>query len=372
MTRPRLRAAIAGFGHMHVNEIAEYLDGQPDFALVGAADVPLDLEELTATRYTRAWNQANVAERFHTPIFPSVAQMLDQLHPDICFILCDNAHKLATVQLCAERHIDVSIEKPLACSLDEAREIQRIVRQAGIQAVVNWPVIWRPYVQTFANAVTSGLCGRLIRLNYQNGHTGPLGIGAKHRGVAQAAEDISDAARARTWWYNRIYGGGAALDIGCYGCFFSQWLQSDQPVAASAIAMNLATPAANTEDHLAYLIRYPHALTVAEGTWTAPGASLPAGPTAFCTNGVISCVRQPDASVAVTAMDLCGNPIDVPAAPDSPYLKNLPWNLAGNRLHGLPLHPTVNLDHNVRIMALLDAAIQAAALHREVPVTHLD
>lgn len=367
----KIRAVIAGFGHMHVNEIADYIMGQPEFELVGAADIPLDLQEITATRYTRAWNLNNIVQKYATPIFDSCAHMLDQTRPDICFILCDNAHKLDVVKLCAERHIDISIEKPMACTLDDALEIRRIVRAANIQAVVNWPVIWRPYVLTFANAVLSGVCGRLNRLNYQNGHTGPLGKGAKHRGVSQAAEDMTDAERARTWWYNRLYGGGAALDIGCYGCFFSQWLQPEAPIAASAVAMNLATPATNTEDHLAYLIRYPKSLTVAEGTWTIPNAALPAGPTAFCEHGAITCVRKDD-TIIVTAMDLLGNPIDIPQVTLTPYLQNLPWNLAGHRFHGEPLHPTVELDHNIRIMALLDAAIQSASLHREIKVRCTD
>lgn len=366
-----INVVIIGFGHMHVNEISEYIAGQPEMKLLGAADVPLDLQEITAARYTRAWNMQNLKSKYGTPLFDDYRTMLDELKPEIAFILCDNANKPAVVAECASRGIDISIEKPLACTLDEALQIRDMVRNAGIQAVVNWPVIWRPYVQQFVAAVRSGICGKLVKLNYQNGHTGPLGVGAVHRGVAEAAEDMTDAQRARTWWYNRLYGGGASLDIGCYGCFFSQLVQTDKPVAASALAMNLNTPCANTEDHVAYMIRYPKSLTVAEGTWIAPGGSLPAGPVAFCDNGVIYCERA-EGSLVVKAMDLYGKPVEVPPCDFPENMRNLPWNIAGHRLHGQQLNEAVNLEHNVRIMALLDTVIKASNEHREVAVPALD
>ena len=34
-----IKAVIIGFAHMHVNEVALYISEQPDFELVGAADV---------------------------------------------------------------------------------------------------------------------------------------------------------------------------------------------------------------------------------------------------------------------------------------------------------------------------------------------
>ena len=51
-----IKAVIIGFAHMHVNEIAEYVYSQPDFELIGCADVPATVPEKTTARYTRAWN----------------------------------------------------------------------------------------------------------------------------------------------------------------------------------------------------------------------------------------------------------------------------------------------------------------------------
>ena len=50
----KIRTVVIGFAHMHVNEIVEYLMGQPAFEVVGIADVPAPTPEKTEARYTRA------------------------------------------------------------------------------------------------------------------------------------------------------------------------------------------------------------------------------------------------------------------------------------------------------------------------------
>ena len=78
----------------------------------------------------------------------------------------------------------MSIEKPIAVSYDEAKKIEKSVEKYGIEAVVNWPVAYRPYLYKLKNVLDSGVIGKPIKLRYINGHTGPLGKGAKHRGVS--------------------------------------------------------------------------------------------------------------------------------------------------------------------------------------------
>ena len=39
---------------------------------------------------------------------------------------------------------------------------------------------------------------------YKNGHTGPHGKKAKHRGVTRNAEEMNDEQRGKTWWYNTL------------------------------------------------------------------------------------------------------------------------------------------------------------------------
>ena len=187
----KLKAVIIGFSHMHVNEVALYISEQEDFELVGAADVKSSVDDIPPLRYTPKWNLENVRENYCKNIYDDYKQMLDELKPDIAFILTENCQKPEVVEECAKRGVNVSIEKPIAVSYDEAKKIENSVAKYGIEAVVNWPVAYRPYLYKLKNVLDSGVIGKPVKLRYINGHTGPLGKGAKHRGVSSKAEEMT-------------------------------------------------------------------------------------------------------------------------------------------------------------------------------------
>lgn len=125
---------------MHVNEVALYISEQEDFELVGAADVKSSVDDIPPLRYTPKWNLENVRENYCKNIYDDYKQMLDELKPDIAFILTENCQKPEVVEECAKRGVNVSIEKPIAVSYDEAKKIEKSVEKYGIEAVVNWPL----------------------------------------------------------------------------------------------------------------------------------------------------------------------------------------------------------------------------------------
>ncbi len=353
-----IKAVIIGFAHMHVNEIAQYIDEQEDFQLIGFADVPAETPEKTEARYTRAWNIKNNSEKYGIKPHDCYKQMLDELKPDMAFILCENYRKPEIVLECAKRGINVSIEKPMAVTYEDALKIKKIVEEYKIEAIVNWPVIWRPYIHKQIAALNSGVVGKLIKGFYINGHTGPLGKGAKHRGVTEKAQEMTDEERASTWWYKNETGGGAFLDIGCYGCFFNQWVRddNDQPLAVMAFAANYNTPYMNSPDNMAGIIEYKDSYGLVEGTWTCPQASLPTGPVYMCTDGVLYC----DADKEIVAMDIYGDKIELPEYEITPHIANIADHYAYCKKNNLPLIKTVTLDFNVKLMSLIDSAMKSS------------
>lgn len=362
-----IKAVIIGFAHMHVNEIALYIHEQEGIELVGCADVPPEIPEIVNSRYTRGWNMENVRKNYCPNIYDSYETMLDELKPDIAFILCENVNKPRVVEACAFRKINVSIEKPIAVNYDEALKIASSVEKYGIEAIVNWPVIWRPYMFKMIKAYESGLVGDLKKLYYINGHTGPLGAGAKHRGVSEAAEDMTDEARSKTWWYRKKAGGGAFLDILCYGCMYSALFQEKDPMGVFAYGENLNTPYSDAEDNVSAIIKYPGSVTVAEGTWTIPQKVLPAGPVIIGEKGVIYTVRTEDGA-EVLAVDMYGNPLTVPDAEFPQSMKNIAAHYVNSKNTNEPLTKEVTLKQNMKVMALLDAAIRSSKSGKEESV----
>lgn len=360
------KMAIVGTAHMHANEIALYIHEHPEAELVGVADLVPAEPENTQARYTRAWNLKNIADTYGAPVFEDYREMLDQTRPDLSFILCENDRKKEAAFACAERGLDFCLEKPIAMTLDEAREIMDAAEKARVEAVVNWPVIWRPYVNQMIRTVKSGICGRPIKMEYINGHTGPLGKGAKHRGVSDAAEEMTDETRARTWWYQGKHGGGVFLDILCYGSLYTTWVLGNDWQSVTAMGMNLATPCCDCEDNAAALVRFEDRMAVLGGTWTTPNAIIMTGPAVFCENGVIYCSRDEEGKPCVKAMDIYGKDMPVPAYDQPEEMTNMVCNFIHHKKTGAPIHLPAQMSVNVDIIGLLEASVRSAREHREI------
>lgn len=364
-----IRAVLIGFAHMHVNEIAQYIHEQPEFQLIGCADIAPELPEQTQARYTRAWNLKHVADTFAVPVFEDYRQMLDALAPDIAFILTENFRKPDVVEECAKRGITISVEKPIATTYDGARRIRAAAEQYGVEIFVNWPTTWRPYMIQMRHAMESGIVGDILKMYYVNGHTGPLGKGARHRGVDAAAEEMTDAQRASTWWYQADKGGGAFLDIGCYGSMYSRLFHKhEQAQAVYAYGANLNTPYCDAADNVAAIIRYPKSYSVIEGTWTAPNGFMPAGPVITGRDGVLYCTRNDEGAPRVKALDIYGNALEVPPVTVPDNMKNIAWHYAAHKLDGAPIDETITLDRNMEVMGILDAIVRSGKSGHEKEV----
>lgn len=124
--------------------------------------------------------------------------------------------------------------------------------------------------------------------------------GARHRGVAETADEMTDEERGSCWWYHSDCGGGALLDILCYGCYFSRWYFG-LPLGVSASEQRLSLSYADCGDNAAAIFRYADRLTVAEGSWTIPRRLVPAGPQLLCEDGALWCSGGADSNQSVEA-----------------------------------------------------------------------
>ena len=360
-----IKAVIIGFAHMHVNEVALYISRHPEYSLEAAADMPSDLEKIEPLRYTPEWNKENIRTNFCPRIYEDYCQMLDEVKPEVAFILTENFQKKKAAEACAVRGINVILEKPMAVNLKEARDIEALAEKYGIEAYVNWPVMWRAYLYKMKNALDARLVGEPLKLRYINGHTGPLGKGARHRGVSANAEEMTDAQRKKTWWYQKKYGGGVFLDIGCYGCFFAKGRLGGGEKSAMAIGEQMNTPFCDTADNFAAVVRYDKKMAVLEGTWTTPRAAIPSGPMVMCTDGIIACTGGAENRPGVEAFDLYGNPVEVPEISFGPEMTDMPHLYAWHKQTKGEMPPMATLSKNVEIMAMLEAIISSAESKKE-------
>lgn len=359
MGRP-LRAVVIGAAHVHILEVCKYVNDCEEMELAGVADVaPADAPDLECDGpYTRRWNLEFV-RRYGANVYDDYQDMLERVRPDLALITTENCMHVEVAHACIERGVSVCVEKPMACDLAGALKIARLARERGVEVFVNWPIAWREWLYRMKDVLDSGRMGPLIKVRYLAGQTGPLGPGALHRGTdGKKAEEMAPAQKSRTWWYQKDHGGGAFLDMCCYGSMMSVWLTGSECQAVSAMCGNFAHDWSDVEDNGIMLLRFPKSVAVVEGTWTTPAAAIAPGPEIFCRGGVIACERR-GAQVAVYLTDLYGNVEYLPDIAPDPALRNIACAFAAYRLHGREMPPITRLENNLRSMAILDAGLRS-------------
>lgn len=355
-----IKAVIVGFSHMHVNEVAMYIDEQPEMELLGIADVPSTLEKIPPLRYTPEWNLRNVKEKYCGNVYDDYKVMLDELKPDIAFVMTENIQKTEVCEEIAKRGINICIEKPLATNFDEAVKIAESVKKHNVEAVINWPVVWREHNRRFKAFAENKIVGEPIKLRYINGHTGPLGKGAKHRGVSDSAEEMTDEQKGKMWWYKSSHGGGIYPDISCYGCMFANWILGSDAKSVISYGANLNTPFADTDDNFAAAVEYDGRMAVLEGTWTTPRALIPSGPMLICTDGVIMCTGGAEENSDVKVFDVFGEEIKPAKMIFEDKYKNMAWHWVNHVKKGEEVDDSVTLESNLKMMALMDAMMKSS------------
>lgn len=357
----KLKAVVIGAAHMHILELCAYLHDCPEMELAGVADTPpMSPFELENNKpYSRRWNLEYV-RRYGAPVYEDYRQMLEDVKPDLALITTENQLHVDVFRACSQYAGAVSIEKPLACNYLQALEIQRISESSGTQVFVNWPIAWRQWLYQMKEILDSGRMGPLIKVRYMAGHTGPFGPGAVHRGTDDwEAEEMSSLEKGKISWYQDKCGGGAFLDMCCYGIMMSIWLTEQPCQAVFAMQGNFVHDWSDVADNGILMLRFAQSVSVVEGTWTTPSAAILPGPEIFCREGVISCERQGN-HVAVKLMDLLGNIEYIDPPEMDAGLKNIACAYAQYRLRGRSMPAITHLSTNLKAMAILDAGLRAA------------
>jgi predicted dehydrogenase len=362
------RAGVIGFAHMHINYVAGYFANHPQVALVAGADTVPDVPELRDAPYTRAWNVRNVVKEFGIPrTYDDYHAMLETEELDIVLCNSENAKHPEIVEACAAAGVGVCVEKPMAASLAHALRMVRACRAAGTALMVSWPLVSLVSLFKIKDLIEEGAIGRVLEVKHRVGHTGPLGPGAAHRGVSEAAESMTGPERAATWWHQAAAGGGALLDFACYGAMAARWLVGEPPVAAFGLRANLNSQWADAEDNAAVLIRFPGAMANVEGSWTTWDHGGPGGPIVYGETGTLVADRQDDRPI-VRLEHGHGQTTVYDCDPLPEGHRDVAEEFVRHLETGDPLHPILQAEFNVEVMAILDASLRSAASGKLEPV----
>jgi len=245
-TAGKTRLAVVGLDHDHVWSMLKDIAGEPSAELVAIA-------ESDPVLVSRAQKGVPASVKFYA----DYVKMLDEAKPDAVIVTTSNDRHLEILRQCAKRHIHYSTEKPMAANAADAREMERLAREANIKLMVNYWNAWVPSSHDIFHRVRAGEVGPIQRIIVQYGHRGP-----KEIGVSQ---------QFANWLYDPVKnGGGAIMDFGCYGAELSVWLKG-RPTRVYATTRKLKVEQNNkVDDDATIVLDYPDATSVIEASWDWP------------------------------------------------------------------------------------------------------
>lgn len=347
----KIRVAFFGMAHVHVGTLYKNLAAYHDeVELVGYAETPPVHPEIEKERLAALGAGANAMPRYED------WRALAEETIDLAVVCSDNAGKAEVACELLERGVAVAIEKPLAHTAADARRMLEASRRTGALLAVNWPIAWFPAFNRAKALCDEGVIGKIHRVTYRSPATwGPYSY-------SPSGENPPIEYLGKTWWYQKERGGGSVLDYAGYGTVLTTWFFGHPPVSAQGFTKNFDLPGLDVEDYSAFLYDFGEGIGLLEGSWSTynPG-EVPSGPVIHGEKGCIVCDRH--SSKIKVYLQRSHGPIpptqelDCPAAEEN-------FNFGRNILDAVkgiaPLHPILEGEFNLAVMAALDAAREAA------------
>lgn len=336
-----LRVGVAGMTHGHVHWILRRA-ADPDVEIVGVAEPNQELAE-------RLLHQYGLSEDLW---YPDLASMLEAGEPEAMTAFGNIYDHLSVVEACAPRGIHVMVEKPLAVSLDHARQMADLATNHGIHLLTNYETTWygsnhalyREMLVEFAH-------GEIRKMVVHDGHPGPIEIGCDPEFV--------------DWLINpELNGAGALTDFGCYGANLITWLMKNQrPLSVTAITQTLKPEKyPKVDDDATILLQYPSAQGIIQASWNWPISRKD-----LHVYGTTGYVKTIDGSKMVRCPK-DGAAVENFEAPTRPEPEHDPFAyfravVRGKAFAGGSLS---SLENNLLVMEILEAAKQSAAEGRTI------
>jgi predicted dehydrogenase len=247
---PPLRIAIAGLVHGHVDGFLHSLSNHTDVQVVAV----FDPDPAIHRKY---------AQKFHLAdsiFFTDLGTMLDRTKPEAVATFTSTYDHPLVVEACAQRHIPVMMEKPLAVSMDHARRIQRAAASSGIPVIVNYETTWyKSHGAMFDLLKQQHAAGLIRKMVAMDGHEGPQEIGVQPEFFQWLTDPVKN-------------GAGALFDFGCYGANLMTWMMDNQrPLAVTAITGRFKPRIyPHVDDEASILVEYPAAQGIIQASWNWP------------------------------------------------------------------------------------------------------
>ncbi|MBX2915572.1 MAG: Gfo/Idh/MocA family oxidoreductase [Cyclobacteriaceae bacterium] len=337
------RIGVAGLTHGHVHWVLNRAhDG--DFEIVGIAEPNRVLAEQLLNQYKLPISL----------LYPSLNEMLDKTRPEAVTGFGNTFDHLSVVQACAPRKIHVMVEKPLAVSLDHAKQIQQLAKVNSILVLTNYETTWYGSNTKLEELFrTSKPMGPVRKVVVHDGHEGPKEINVGPEFLEWLIDPVKN-------------GGGALMDFGCYGANQITWLlNGERPLSVFAVTQQIKPHIyPKVDDEATIILTYAKAQGIIQASWNWPLGRKDME--VYGEKGYVIADRQgskiksvhdkPETFVAGGELPKpLHDPFTYLAAAVRGEIKILPYDLSA-------------LENNMLVMEILEAAKQSAKTGKTIPL----
>jgi len=243
-----LKLGVAGLTHGHVGWILSR-KSTSDIKMVGIVEPNKKLAKRLSDEFGFSMDI----------VFDTMDEMIEKVNPDAIAAFGNIKDHLKVVQASAPKGIHVMVEKPLATTLEDAKEIALLAKNHNIHVLTNYETSWYETNVKANNLLENGEIGDLKKVIIRDGHKGPKKIGVSE----EFFEWLTDP---------ELNGGGAITDFGCYGANLMTWLtKGEKPMSVTAVTQQLQPENnPNVDDDATIILTYDTKMAILEPSWNWP------------------------------------------------------------------------------------------------------
>jgi UDP-N-acetylglucosamine 3-dehydrogenase len=146
-----LKVAVIGVGAMGRNH-ARIFSEMPNVELVGVADADVNAGE-------------SVAKRYGSRAYTDFVQLLEKEQPDVVTIAVPTIDHLGVALNVIKHKIHLMIEKPIAFSVEDGKQIIAAAEQAGVKLMIGHVERFNPAVIALKTKIEAGELGSVFQLD---------------------------------------------------------------------------------------------------------------------------------------------------------------------------------------------------------------
>ena len=297
--------------------------------------------------------QQKFSKLYHLPdslFFTDLKTLVTAKKPDAVLGYNAVADHLQIVEICAPLGIPVMVEKPLAATLSQAKQMEALANQFHIKVLTNFETTWYPSYQDVYNTISADSIGAIKKMVVHDGHQGPKEIGCSSEFLSWLTDPVMN-------------GAGALNDFGCYGADLMTWfMHGKKPIAVTAITRHYKPDVyPKVDDDATILVEYPQATGQIEASWNWPFSIKDLE--VFGETGYLHALDRENINSRMRENRKGAKVADPLAAPINDPIVYLTAVLQ-NKIPGTD--DQSSLKYNMIVMEILDAAKRSAATGKRV------